>query len=235
LRQDNQYCVNGRSRNATAAVTRTRRPTRTPDPTSTPRPTSVPRAERAGEGSPAASGGRGSTEGLRSEGPRSGAGADTTAGGGTDAPGDDARLSGSLGGTGAPLGAAGPPLAGPVGGTRSPGPPSAPSAPGAPSSAGDRPAAVLAEYAGVRVLGPLQWVGEDGTLAVSGLVHHGGAEPRPMVLTLFVLDARGERLGTAETVLWDLLPGESRAFVQPLPPLPAAPTDISVRIEPLAP
>jgi hypothetical protein len=85
------------------------------------------------------------------------------------------------------------------------------------------------------VLGPLQWVTDREAPAIAGLVHHAGTEARTMVLTLFLLDARGERLGAVETVLWDLAPGESRSFVQLLPPLPAAPTDVSARIEPLAP
>jgi hypothetical protein len=130
---------------------------------------------------------------------------------------DDPRISGALGGTGAPLAAAPPRLAVPVGPQ-------------------ERPHGVVAaEYAGVRVLGPLQWTTEGSAMAIAGLVHHGGAEVRTMVLSLFLLDARGERLGTAELVLWDLMPGETRAFTQPLPMLPAPPTDVSARIEPIGP
>jgi hypothetical protein len=135
---------------------------------------------------------------------------------------DGVRGVAALSGTGAPLSAAG---ARPGG-----------EAPGV-GGAGAAPAApvVAAEYAGVRVLGPLQWLTVGEEPGGSGTAHNGGADTRTMVVTLFLLDARGQRLGSVEMVLWDLLPGEVRPFAQALPSLPAPPTDVSVRLEPLVP
>jgi hypothetical protein len=223
---DNQFCFMGRKRGASPEATRTRRPTQTREPTNTPRPTrtpeppSTPRPARTAESNGAARAPREGADAGRpsADSSRPPASADGAAPPGDLAP-DDPRVSGALGGTGAPLAAA-------------------PPRPAAPSSAGggapDR-VVVAAEYAGIRVLGPLQWTTEAGLPAIAGLVHHGGAEARTMVLSLFLLDPRGERLGTTELVLWDLAPGETRTFAQPLPTLPAAPTDVSARIEPLGP
>jgi hypothetical protein len=109
-------------------------------------------------------------------------------------------------------------------------------APSAALATGSGPApVVLAEYASVRVIGPLQWANQADGAAVSGVVHNGGLLARTMVLTLILLDSRGERLGTTEAVLWDLAAAESRGFSQPLPPTSAPPTDVSARLDPLVP
>ncbi|HZR97498.1 MAG TPA: FxLYD domain-containing protein [Chloroflexota bacterium] len=215
---NNQYCLAGRPRNATTAATRTPRPTKVPDPTRPPRPTQTPeppRAARAGEGSTSRSANN-AFEGARG-------GPDTDRGmsysdGDADAQ-DDLRGVAALAGTGAPLGAA----------------PARPDS--GPASSADARAAplVVAEYAGVRVIGPLQWATEGEHVVVTGTVINVGAQARTMVLTLFLLDAQGARLGSTEAVLWDIAPGESRAFAQAVPPLAAPATDVSARIEPLVP
>jgi hypothetical protein len=93
----------------------------------------------------------------------------------------------------------------------------------------------MAEYGGVRVIGPLQWAADGEQTALTGTVTNGAGQARTMVLTLFLLDAQGGRLGAVEAVLWDLAPGESRAFTQAVPPLAAPATDVSARLEPLVP
>ncbi|HEY7068338.1 MAG TPA: FxLYD domain-containing protein [Chloroflexota bacterium] len=135
---------------------------------------------------------------------------------------DDVRGVAAIAGTGAPLGAAP---------ARSAGPPSPAAPPG-----DTRPAsAVVAEYAGVRVVGPLQWSVEAESPTVTGMVSNTGAQVQTMVLTLFWLDARGQRLGTTEAVVWDLAPGESRPFAQAQPAQASAATEVSARLEPLVP
>jgi hypothetical protein len=94
---------------------------------------------------------------------------------------------------------------------------------------------VVAEYAGVRVIGPLQWAGDGERQAVTGVIHNSSGQARTMVMTLFLLDGLGARLGSIEASIWDLAPGESRPFTHALPPLPAAATDVSARLEPLVP
>jgi hypothetical protein len=222
---DNRYCLAGRSRNATTAATRTPRPTRTPEPTRTPRPTATPEPPRAARAT-----GGGDSDASRAPYNAAGAlrpGADTgrvtpySDGDAADVV-DDVRGSAAIVGTGAPLTAAP---------ARSTG-----DAPGRLAGAENRPAmSVVAEYAGVRVLGPLQWAVADEGPAVTGAVHNGGTQARTMVLTLFLLDAQGARLGLTEAVLWDLAPGEHRPFTHPVPPLPAPATDVSARLEPLVP
>jgi hypothetical protein len=221
---DNRYCIAGRARGASPAATRTRRPTQTPEPTRTPRPTQTPEPPRAarpaGASESSAPGpGRGGSEAFRTGTDAGRGGAGDGDGTGGDAPGGVAALAG----TGAPLGAA---PARPAGG--------GPSRPAGEADGRSAPQ-VVAEYAGVRVLGPLQWAAEGDTPAVTGAVHNSGAQPRTMVLTLYLLDAQGTRLGSTEAVVWDLAPGESRPFTHAVPPLPAPATDVSARLEPLAP
>jgi hypothetical protein len=225
---DNQYCLLGRPRNAQPTPTRTLRPTRTPAPTKTPAPTrtpaptATPRPTEAPAARAARPGPRDGDDGVRPVGSvgRAVASADSTR---DELGDDDLRTSAALAGTGAALPAAPPRGVG-----------AASDAPAGPGAARAAPT-VMAEYAGIRVLGPLQWSGEGDTVAVTGLVQHEGAEPRTMVLTLFLLDPRGARLGSVDVVLWDLAPGENRPFTQALPPLPTPATDISVRLEPLVP
>lgn len=224
----NQRSTGGRNPNGGAAGTRTPRPTQTPEPTRTPRPTQTPEPPRAARAPGPNESSASRLANSASEPARFGAdaGRGSPAGDGDAAsadPLDDVRGMAAIAGTGAPLGVA-------------------PARPGvtAPSplaaSPDARPAPlVVAEYAGVRVLGPLQWAAEGERPAVTGAVHNSGAQPRTMVLTLFLLDAQGTRLGSTDTVVWDLAPGESRPFTHAVPPLPASATDVSARLEPLVP
>ncbi len=221
---NNQYCLAGRPRGAGGAATRTPRPTRTPAPTHTPRPTRTPEPPRAGR-----AGGGGDATGARAgsggvdvgrRGLDAGRGAPLDEGDAGDML-DDARGSAALAGTGAPLGAA---------------PARDGAAPSRVAASGDAPGArVVAEYAGVRVLGPLRWATESDQPAVVGAVHNSSGQARTMVLTLILLDAEGARLGSVAAVLWDLAPGEHRPFAQAVPPLPAPASDVSARLEPLVP
>jgi hypothetical protein len=224
--RDNRYCIAGRSRSATAVVTRTPRPTRTPDPTRTPRPTRTPEPPRAARGAGAGESTASRASSSAFEASRSGADqgrAIAYSDGDASDPLDDVRGVAAISGTGPSLGAA--PSRGGGG------------APSRPAGGGERRAApaVVAEYAGVRVLGPLQWASDGEQPAVTGAVHNSGAQGRTMVLTLFLLDGQGTRLGTIEAVLWDLAPGETRPFTHMVPPLPAPATDVSARLEPLVP
>ncbi|HZU07034.1 MAG TPA: FxLYD domain-containing protein [Chloroflexota bacterium] len=203
---DNQYCLNKRPRGATPAATRTPRPTRTPEPTSTPRPTRTPEPPRAFR---AAEGSPAGEARPVERGERSV--------GELSLPG-----AGPFGTTGAPLPAA------PVGGRLPPAQPSGPvvSAPAV---------FVYAEVAGVRALGPLRWIAQEEGLSVEGRVENTSAEPRSVRLLLRLLDADGLPLDTIELALLELLPGERRSFLQPLPPLPVPPADVTVLLEPLLP
>lgn len=225
---DNRYCLLGRSRSAAAAPpTRTPRPTQTPAPTHTPRPTQVPDAPRmpraATASEPAVS------RALNNSADATRQAADTgrampysdPEGPSADAL-DDVRGMAAIAGTGAPLSAAPTPGGG------------SPSRAATPGDARTAPM-VVAEYAGVRVVGPLQWSAEGESPTVMGAVHNAGAQVQTMVLTLFWLDARGQRLGTTEAVVWDLAPGESRPFAHAVPAQATASTDVSARLEPLVP
>jgi len=176
-----------------------------PRPTRTPEPTDVPRPTRTPAATAAARGPETSSA-VRLDGATPVRGEGPTAG---------PLASPSQAGTGAPLAAA--------------------LAPPRPAAEGTAPSTspIVADLAGVRVLGPLQWTTQADAPAVAGVVHNSTDEARTLVLVLVLRDGAGAARGTIDVVMTDLTPGESRTFVQALPAVSVA--DVGARLEVLVP
>jgi hypothetical protein len=103
--------------------------------------------------------------------------------------------------------------------------------------AGERPplSVVVAEWNGVRVLGPLQWLFEGDRVVVRSAVLNTTDTGQTVVLTVRVADDAGDVTEIAPFLVADLLPGERRLLGQYLPAGAPPPANIQARIEPLLP
>ena len=214
---DNQFCRGGQSRNAAPTATRQPRATRTPGATNTPRPTRTPVPTQV-RARPASTAVESRTQSSARDGRD-----------GRD--GSDEGASESSPGVG-PFGQTGQALAAVAPASRSGGGPSSAEAP-----AGERPpwSVVVAEWNGVRVLGPLQWLFEGDRVVVRSAVLNTTDAGQTVVLTIQVADGAGVATEIAPFLVADLLPGERRLLGQYLPAGATPPANLQARLEALLP
>jgi hypothetical protein len=180
--------------------------TRQPRATRTPAPTNVPRPTRT----PAPAAARATDGGAPTSGRATSSSRD-------EGPGDGATVAGVFGATGQPLGGA--------------------SSPGSDTTGSDRSteAVTVAEWAGVRILGPLQWYFEADGVVVRGVVHNANDTRQTVLVVLQLADDGGNRMDLMPFLVAELNPNENRIMVHPLPPGTGPPSEIRARLEPLVP